>query len=225
MIRKLLRVIYCTFNSFIIRIIKPTVKIGHGVRIVRETKLDGKNAINSGTYLNGKLGFGSYIGANCAISAKIGKYCCIASGVKTVLATHPVDTFASVHPMFFSLGKQNGFTYVNEQKFQEMKYYDDEKKIGVLIGNDVWIGTDVLILGGVKIGDGAIVAAGAVVTKDVPPYAIVGGVPAKVIRYRFNETQIEKLLELKWWDKSEEWIGKNVRCFENVDDLIKTLQK
>lgn len=70
----------------------------------------------------------------------------------------------------------------------------------VIIGNDVWIGAGVFIKGGIKIGDGAVIAAHAVVTKDVPPYAIVGGVPAKILKYRFTDDVIRKLLDLKWWD-------------------------
>lgn len=81
------------------------------------------------------------------------------------------------------------------------------------IGNDVWLGRHSRVMSGVTIGDGAIVAAGAIVTKDVPPYAIVGGVPAKVLKYRFTESQIEGLLELKWWDWSDEAIR------ARVDDL------
>lgn len=105
-----------------------------------------------------------------------------------------------------------------------MTYSDDEKytefKRQIEIGNDVWIGDSVLILDGVKIGDGAVLAAGAVVTADVPPYAIVGGVPAKVIRYRFNEDEIEHLIKLKWWDKSEQWIKENAHLFSNVKKFI-----
>ena len=73
---------------------------------------------------------------------------------------------------------------------------------------------------GVHISDGAIVAAGAVVTKDVPAYAIVGGVPAKMIKYRFNEKVIEKLENIKWWDKSEEWIAQHAPLFENINDFV-----
>ena len=85
------------------------------------------------------------------------------------------------------------------------------------IGNDVWIGEDVKIIGGVTIGDGAIVATGATVTKDVPPYAIVGGVPAKVIRYRFDMPTIDFLLKDKWWDKPVDWIKSYAQEFKHID--------
>ena len=85
--------------------------------------------------------------------------------------------------------------------------------------NDVWIANNSVILEGVSVKDGSVVCAGAVVTKDVPPYAIVGGVPAKVIRYRFDEEQIQYLLQLKWWDKSEEWIKNYAQYFDDIDIL------
>ena len=83
----------------------------------------------------------------------------------------------------------------------------------------MWIGNDVRIIGGITIGDGAIVGLGAVVTKDVPPYAIVGGVPAKIIRYRFEQDKIEELLRDKWWNKEEEWI-KEVFIRHNIKNYI-----
>ncbi len=94
-----------------------------------------------------------------------------------------------------------------------------------IIGNDVWIGSNVLIIGGIKIGDGAIVAAGAVVTKDVPPYAIVGGIPARIIRFRFDKEQINKLLELKWWNKDDDWLIKNNYLFCNVEMFFENRNK
>ena len=84
----------------------------------------------------------------------------------------------------------------------------------------MWIGSDARIMGGVQIGDGAIVAAGAIVTKDVPPYAIVGGVPACVIKYRFDTIKVEKLLNIQWWKKDEEWIVKHSEYFEDIDKFL-----
>lgn len=96
-----------------------------------------------------------------------------------------------------------------------------DNKGDIVVGNDVWIGYEAVILAGVTIGDGAIIGARAVVTKDVPPYTIVGGVPAKPIRKRFNEETIDILLKLKWWDWSKERIAKNIAAIQsgNVKQL------
>ena len=107
-----------------------------------------------------------------------------------------------------------------DKKHWVFKYLNSEKKISIEIGNDVWIGSRATILEGVNIGDGVVVAAGAVVTKDVPPYAIVGGVPARIIRYRFDEETIQNLLKMKWWEKDQEWIQNHADDFDDVKQLF-----
>ncbi|MHA7967353.1 CatB-related O-acetyltransferase [Paenibacillus sp. CAU 1782] len=95
----------------------------------------------------------------------------------------------------------------------------------IVIENDVWIGTNAIILPGVTIRNGAIIGAGAVVTKEVPPYAIVGGVPAKIIRYRFEPHIIEALLDIKWWDWDDEKIKANLDLFYSIEDFVKEHHK
>lgn len=160
----------------------------------------------------------TYISENTTVyTTFIGKFCCIGANCTIGLANHPTRNFVSSHPIFFSTRKQIGFTFADKNYIDEMK--------GCKIGNDVWIGNNVLILGGVSIGDGAIIGAGAVVTEDVPSYAIYGGVPAKLIRYKFDEKTIDFLKKFKWWDKNEQWLRNNFRYFHNVNSLVDFVKK
>lgn len=118
--------------------------------------------------------------------------------VKVISGEHPVDTFISTHPAFYSTAYQAGFTYVDKDYFVEDVYADKEGKYSVEIGNDVWIGARATLLACVKIGNGAIVAAGSVVTRSVDEFSIVGGVPAKHVRFRFDETRRNKILNNPW---------------------------
>lgn len=157
----------------------------------------------------------TYMGNNTQIlNAKIGKFCSIGSDCKIGLSKHPSEIFVSTHPIFYSRLKQAGITFADKNYFQE-----DEN---VIIGNDVWIGVNSIITGNLSIGDGAIIAAGAVVTKDVLPYSIVGGVPAKHIKFRFSQTEIEQLLKDKWWLKDEEYLRKNFKEFHNIAHYLKS---
>lgn len=181
---------------------------------------EGMNVFHRDVVFMGKIGYGSYIGERSCLNAVIGRYCSISSDVKTISGTHPTTGFVSTHPCFFSTKKQAGFTYVTEDLFNEEIFVDSERHL-VQIGNDVWIGSNVLILPGVHIGDGAVIAAGAVVTKDVEPYSIVGGVPAKIVRYRFESKEIRnKLSEIKWWNMPQSWIQEHADLFKDVDLLL-----
>jgi virginiamycin A acetyltransferase len=141
---------------------------------------------------NVNLGYGSYISPNSWISyTTIGKFCSIGPNFLSGWGIHPTSA-VSTSPMFYSTNKQNGMSLSKNVKLQE--------RSRIQIGHDVFIGTNTVILDGVTIGNGAVIGAGAVVTADVPPYAIVGGVPAKIIKYRFRADQIEKLQVIRWWD-------------------------
>jgi acetyltransferase-like isoleucine patch superfamily enzyme len=133
------------------------------------------------------------------------------------MPNHPSRGFISAHPAFYSTARQAQITFVDKDYFSEFKR--------VTIGHDVWIGTRSIIMGGVSIGNGAIIGAGAVVTKDVPPYAVVAGVPAKVVRYRFDAEEIEKLEEIKWWDRDISWLRQNADLFHQVDEFLSSESK
>ena len=160
-----------------------------------------------------KIGDFSYISSNSKISnATIGKFSSIASFVKIGLGIHPTRDFVSTHYAFYSNYRKLTKTFADKSYIQEYK--------NVKIGNDVWIGTNVIIVDGITISDGAIIAAGAVITKDVPPYAIVGGIPAKIIRYRFDEETIKKLLEMTWWDFPVTWFEENYKTMHSMEIFI-----
>ncbi len=130
----------------------------------------------------------------------IGKFCSIAYGVKIIPSGEHNYKAVANFPFYAHFLKQG----VEKDTFS---------KGAVRIGNDVWVGARATILSGVEIGDGAVVAAGAVVTKDVPPYAIVAGVPARILKYRFSQEIISELLTIKWWD----WDDQSV--LNNIDDF------
>ncbi|MCW5515594.1 CatB-related O-acetyltransferase [Muriicola sp. Z0-33] len=171
-----------------------------------------------------KIGYASYLGDNTSmLKAKIGRFTCIGPRVNCIFGKHPTHTFVSSHPAFFSLRKQIGITYVKSQLFDEFeKPVDEEGKYSISIGNDVWIGYGVSIMDGVTIGDGAIIASNSLVNKDVEPYAIVGGSPAKYIKSRFDDDQIKFLLQFKWWDKDLAWIEQNAARFTDIKEFYKS---
>ena len=184
---------------------------------------EGYNAIQDNVRVGRSyIGIGTYIANGSVImQAKIGRFCSIGGNIRTGLGRHPTKNFVSTSPSFFSVNKQNGLSFVNEQLFEEHLYVDEEKKYFCEIGNDVWIGNNVMIMDGIKIGDGAVVAGGAIVVKNVDPYTIVGGIPAKEIRKRFSDEQIRKLLDIRWWNWELDLIKRNAKLFNNVNLFLK----
>lgn len=191
--------------------------------IHKGSRFEGMCQLHPDTEFYGELGFGSYIGEHCAINAKIGRFCSISNNVITNNGVHPYTVpFVSTSPAFYSLNKhhkQNGSTFAQMQMFDEAKLADPDKGFSIVLGNDVWIGEGCFLVGGVTISNGAVVLAHAVVTKDVPPYAIVGGVPAKVIGYRYDEDTINWLLKIQWWNNSAEWFRTNWKLLTDIDKL------
>lgn len=225
-LKKYIRRSLMIFISIYLKL-KYSVTVSNKCIIYPNTHFEGNNKIGDCTAIpNTKIGYGTFIGTNCNLSgAEIGRFCSIGDDVKVVVETHPSNTFVSTHPAFFSNLKQSGFSFVNSKKFDEFIYYNSQTKQSIKIGNDVWIGTQVIIMGGIEIGDGAIIAAGAVVTKNVLPYTIVGGIPAKFIKYRFNELEIDFLTDFKWWDKPISWIKSNADYFHDVKYFIEKFCK
>lgn len=145
----------------------------------------------------------------------IGKFCSIACGAKFIFnsANHTLSSFSTYpFPIFFEEWGLN---------IKDVAAAWDNKG-DIIIGNDVWIGYEAVIMAGVTVGDGAIIGTRAVVTKDVPPYTIVGGVPAKPIRKRFDNETLDELLKIRWWDWTEEKIARNIQAIQS--GCLKQLQ-
>ena len=167
---------------------------------------------------NSSIGAYTYVGNSTDISnAEIGRFCSIADHCRIGMGGHSLSHL-STSPIFIE--KVNGCKEVwSTQDLNPVK----SKR--VVIGNDVWVGSNVLINGGVKIGNGAVIGAGAVVVKDVPPYAIVGGVPAKIIRYRFPENIIMMLEEAQWWKLPVETLKSHISLFQKENLTIDEIKQ
>ncbi len=199
------------------------VKFWYSSYMSHRCTFEGMNMVGKHAYFFGSLGYGSEIGDGCFLSADVGRFCSIGSRCIYTNATHPMKApYATTSSLLYSTNgvkSPTGRTFATKQTFEEFRYYDREREIVNKVGSDVWIGLDVNLIGGVCIGDGAVVLSRAVVTKDVPPYAIVGGIPAKIIDYRYDEDTIRFLLKAKWWENDEQWFKENWELLNSIDDL------
>lgn len=203
-------------RNIIIKSKNNSLRLSNQANVAATVFGDSNIVFKDATLNNVTLGDFTYIGEKSVfLNTVIGKYCSIAGNVKCGLGTHPSRTFVSSHPVFYSLNPiLSGITFADKQYFDEYS--------NTTIGNDVWIGENAMIIGGINIGDGAIIAGGALVTKDVPPYAIVGGVPAKILKYRFEEEEVQFLLKLKWWELDKTIIKNNFILFHDIKTLMKS---
>lgn len=157
----------------------------------------------------------SYVGYDCdVINCDVGAFCSIANGVIIGNDQHPLD-WVSTSPVFYNVPSGTS---------RHLGSLEIPKGKRTYIGNDVWIGSRAIVMQGITIGNGAVIGSGAVVTKDVPPYAIVVGVPAKVLRYRFDESTIESLQSSKWWDLPDDKLRELSSLINQPEEFLKALR-
>lgn len=171
----------------------------------------------------GTMGLGSYIGGDGLVSAEIGRFSSIGPRCTYINGQHAYKfPYVTTSPLFFSLSHGRNprhKTFAKRQMLEEFRYFDKDRELVNKIGNDCWIGSDVTLIGGAEIHDGAVVLAHAVVTKDVPPYAIVGGVPARVLGYRYDEETIKFLMRIRWWEHEPEWFESHWELLNDIEKL------
>lgn len=199
-------------NKLLKRHKHKNLKLGLYVKITNS--IVGQNVYlgNEVTLNDSAIGDFSYINARTSVNrTKIGKFCSIASEVSFGLGKHPTN-LVSTHPAFYANNK-------SFRTFSDKTYFEEFEEI--VIGNDVWVGNNSIVMGGITIGNGAIVAAGSIVTKNVKSYEIVGGVPAKHIKYRIDERLIKQIESTEWWNREEEWLQENFKLFLDINAFIK----
>ena len=200
--RRLMRIHgFAAIGSDDSRRISPSTRFGHQCRISGRVYV-----------LNSTVGDYSYLEDGCRLlAADLGKFCAVAPKAQIGLADHPIGDYVTGHPAFYQHEPRLGYDFVEETRHQDTRR--------TTLGSDVWVGASACIKDGVTIEHGAIVGAASVVTRNVPPYAIVAGAPARVIRYRFDEATIEWLLALSWWDRSEAWLRAHAKLMCDIEAL------
>lgn len=184
---------------------------------VRNSEIGKYVKINSGSQvINSKIDDFSYCGYDCnIINTTIGKFCCLADRIIIGGASHPMH-FVSMSSVFLSHKDSS------VKKLGQLQYLPI---IQTTIGHDVWIGNTVIIKAGVTIGTGAVIGAGSVITKDVEPYSVVAGNPAKIIRFRFDKELVSDLLRSEWWNYSENRLLALSKLFDKPLEFVKEINK
>jgi acetyltransferase-like isoleucine patch superfamily enzyme len=190
----------------------PQAVFQHGAEAHGECVLAEGVALGPKTNLvNCEVGRYTYFaGYSTLARCRIGAFCSLGPNLEAGFGRHPTN-YVSAYPSFYSAQSAGRADFGVVTDFAE--------HLPIVIGNDVWLGAHCLVMDGVTIGDGAFIAAGAVVTKDVPPYTLAGGVPARVIRPRFSEEETLFLLQLKWWERDLSWIRAHAPFFHDIKHL------
>ncbi len=206
--------LYTTISYWIAKWRCEKLSVGKNCTIVRSSFGRVVNVDDDVAVHNSHVGDYTYIGPRSVIcDTQLGKFCSIAPESYIGMGTHPTGSFVSTHPIFYLSKPRRNWSIVDKDHLAQFS--------PTKIGNDVWIGVRAAVKDGINIGDGAIIGAGAIVTKDVPPYAIYVGVPAKLMRYRFSEEQINFLLSFKWWDKDDKWFRANYKKLHDIEELMR----
>lgn len=207
-IKRLVKIIYLKYkfkfaiiNSFYV---DSSLKISKGARINRGVIIGENVNIEEYTYINNN---------SIIFNTKIGKFCSVSYNCMIGLPNHPINNIST-----------SPFLYSNHNILNIPESFE-ELNTETIIGNDVWIGASAIIMRGISIGDGAIIGAGSIVTKDVPPYAIAVGNPAKVIKMRFDKNQVEFLKEFKYWDNYSARKNELVQLVLSKENWIKEFNK
>jgi len=188
---------------------------------IHSSLFEGNNLIYNKSHLSKcYFGRGTYLNSFSSLNnTKLGAFSSLSSNIKIIGSNHPHDK-VSTFPGFYSVNHKDLVTFVEISSFNEYPKRNNSSIYFTNIGNDVLIYSNVLIVEGISIGDGAIILPGSLVNKNVEPYSIVGGVPAKHLKYRFSKEIIDVLISFQWWNKSNDWILENSKYFDDPNKFV-----